>query len=398
MADYILDIMNQTSKLDWALPFQRTEAFPLDRSSLFSSLDDAKAYASGIANDERGLGGSSYIGQPISVYDVSTNTVALYIIDTNRNLKEVGSSQTGDNLSIEIINGKIQLKEFGVGYYSFVPAEVNEEGQIIKESSYVYTEGFKEGLIPKVISNNNYFSIAWYEPSESFPQLDLINIRVNAVEDNVQDIHLELEKTTTNIENIQEELKIKVNSDEVYTKEETQSIIKETVNDLDHLKRTIVDNIESIDVNAKDAERYIYMVTNGESYDEYMVINKQLEKVGDWSVDLDSYATKEELNQKASAESVTILQSSVSNLNDILKGTDSSTGLVNKVISLDTRVTNLELSGGGGSVGDNYVTKILFNSTVANLSTLINANTANIAILSDQIDVLDKHLSWQELQ
>lgn len=35
------------------------------------------------------------------------------------------------------------------------------------------------------------------------------------------------------------------------------------------------------------------MVPNVEtgSYDEYMVINQELEKVGDWSVDLSDYAT-----------------------------------------------------------------------------------------------------------
>ena len=54
--------------MDWAFPLQRTDAFPLDRSSLFSSLEDAKLYAKG-SGDERGLGGSSYVGQSISVYD-----------------------------------------------------------------------------------------------------------------------------------------------------------------------------------------------------------------------------------------------------------------------------------------------------------------------------------------
>ena len=35
MAEYIYDVVNQTSKLDWAFPFQRTGAFPIDRSILF---------------------------------------------------------------------------------------------------------------------------------------------------------------------------------------------------------------------------------------------------------------------------------------------------------------------------------------------------------------------------
>ena len=34
-----------TGKLDWAMPFQRTGAWPLDRSSMFESYEDALAYA-----------------------------------------------------------------------------------------------------------------------------------------------------------------------------------------------------------------------------------------------------------------------------------------------------------------------------------------------------------------
>mgnify|MGYP007095648723 FL=1 len=62
MAEYILNVVEQTSKLDWAMPFQRTGAFPLDRSSVFSSYADAVKYAAGAGDDERGLGGTSYVG------------------------------------------------------------------------------------------------------------------------------------------------------------------------------------------------------------------------------------------------------------------------------------------------------------------------------------------------
>jgi hypothetical protein len=79
MADYILDVMKQTAKLDWAFPFQRTGAFPIDRSSLFSSYDDAVLYATG-GEDARGLSGSSYVGQTIAVYSEADKSVTLYVI------------------------------------------------------------------------------------------------------------------------------------------------------------------------------------------------------------------------------------------------------------------------------------------------------------------------------
>ena len=67
----------------------------------------------------------------------------------------------------------------------------------------------------------------------------------------------------------------------------------------DHLKRKIVDSVEVIDVSAADAAQYIYMIAkpesaDGDKYDEYMVIGGEVEKVGDWAVDLSGYVPVEE--------------------------------------------------------------------------------------------------------
>lgn len=124
MAEYILNVAGQTSKLDWAMPFQRTGAFPLDRSSIFSSLADATKYAAGAGDDERGLGGTSYVGQTIAVYD--NETVTLYIINTDRTLKKVGTTPVGDEKTIVVAeNGTVSLK--GIAGLSFS----GEDGQAI---------------------------------------------------------------------------------------------------------------------------------------------------------------------------------------------------------------------------------------------------------------------------
>lgn len=66
------------------------------------------------------------------------------------------------------------------------------------------------------------------------------------------------------------------------------TLIATEVSKLDHLKRQKVDSVEDIDVNAEDAEMYIYMVPTTDSkennaFEEYIVIDGKIEKLGTYS-------------------------------------------------------------------------------------------------------------------
>ena len=72
-------------------------------------------------------------------------------------------------------------------------------------------------------------------------------------------------------------------------------------NKFTEIKRVIKNSIAEIDVEAEDADQYIYMVPAenaeaGDSYNEYMVIGGVLERVGDWGVDLSDYALASDVN------------------------------------------------------------------------------------------------------
>lgn len=96
MANYI----EQFSKgLDWARVFQRTDSTPLDRTSMFSSYDDAVQYASG-GNDSRGLSGTSYIGQIVTVYE--NDQVKIYKINSDRTLSSIDSQVALENIDESI--------------------------------------------------------------------------------------------------------------------------------------------------------------------------------------------------------------------------------------------------------------------------------------------------------
>lgn len=83
------------------------------------------------------------------------------------------------------------------------------------------------------------------------------------------------------------------------------------------LKRVIKNKVEDIDVNALDAERYIYMVPSGlleddNKYYEYVVIDGKVEQVGSWEVDLSAYAKTQDVNN-ALANKVDIIYYTVEN-------------------------------------------------------------------------------------
>lgn len=96
------------SKLDWAMPFQRTGDFPIDRTDLFSSYDDIIAYAKKDGSDTRKLGGTAFVGQLVINYgpgpheedNAGVDEVAAYVITAVGTspavMKLAQSSSTGD--------------------------------------------------------------------------------------------------------------------------------------------------------------------------------------------------------------------------------------------------------------------------------------------------------------
>lgn len=330
--------------MSFAKSFARLNGQPLDKSEIWYSFDEAAAYA---ATD------AAYVGQILAVIDSDNGSVKFWgIQDAAGNLEEVGAAVLGDDLSVEVVDGVIQLKGFGSEYYAYVPAERNEAGEITAPSKYVLTEGFKAGLEPRVIANaEGKMEIAWYEPgSETIEDVsanvEAINKTVDGLEnvvdeldvalnaegglvDQVEDLqtsvghaaddtlgaatglYAEIEKVNGELADITEELGTKAdtetvnnalaekaNAADVYNKTEvyTKTEVNAAIADANHLKRVVVDSVDDIDEAAADAEQYIYMVPTGlqaddDKYDEYMVIDGMVEKVGSWEVDLKPYAT-----------------------------------------------------------------------------------------------------------
>lgn len=304
-----------------ALPiaYKRGNPIPLDTTAVWYNYEEMATYAA--------EGVTAYVGQILGLVDETNKTAKAYIIlNTQGDLQEVGSAILVDETTITLSDeGVLSLKDFGVKYYKYIAETTDEETGEIISAHYIKQivnedNPWSAGLEPKVVSEDGKWVIGWYEPNPT--TIEGINSQVSTIQSTVNDLANEVSdlntavgvpanaETGTAASGIFAELDKKANIVDLYTKGEIDNAIATAVANIDHLKRVKVNSIDDIDVDALDAENYIYMVPNGltendDKYNEYMVIDGVLEKVGDWEVSLDNYITEEELNTKLSDYSTT---------------------------------------------------------------------------------------------
>lgn len=173
-----------------------------------------------------------------------------------------------------------------------------------------------------------------------------------------------------------EDLNNRINN--TYTKAETDAAIAAAAT----IKRKIINDISDIDVNATDAEKYIYMLSiinseTGNRFEEYIVVEGKVEKLGPQQVNLDNYATKEEVNNQASL---------ISSLDQIVKELNF------KVVAHETKITeNVNSIGRLNELVNSHTTSI------NNITSQLNSLSQSINTQSEEIDRLQDILTWKEI-
>lgn len=226
----------------------------------------------------------------------------------------------------------------------------------------------------------------WISISNDNDLSDIYN-SINTLEESVNGLKEVVGNKITNT-GLFAELNKKANKTDIYLKPEIDTKINEAIAAADHLKRIVVQSIEEIDLTAIDAEKYIYLLSSGNSevdnkYYEYMVVkdslgNKTVEKVGSWEVNLSDYVKKEDL----------LITSVNENNFQIISGELNLTTINIAQVNNLENILNTKLSF--TEAENNFVKKLFFESTVGNLTTLIDNN-------SKDIDLLKEKLTWQNL-
>jgi hypothetical protein len=415
---------------------KRGNPIPLDDSSVWYSYDEMATYAQ--------TGKTAYVGQILSLVDESTDSATAYIIlNEAGELLEVGSATLGDNKTITLDSGVLGLKDFGSKYYAYVEESTNEETGETIAAHYVEQEvdaehPWKAGLEPKVVSEDGQFVLGWYEPNPT--TIEGVNAQVTGIQTTVNDLTKKTQDLDKEIDAVVEEIGVPSQNKEgvvtpatgLYaelekkvTQEQVNTSIAEAIADAGHLKREVAESVEALEakVTEEGADQYIYMVANGDVYDEYMIINGKVEKIGDTKVDISGKVDKKEGYDLVSNEDIAKLQAieagaekniiqsvdgtafGITNrqltLNDIpvSKVTDLQTLLDGKVSAEDgkqlmTAVESAKLADIEEGAQKNFITAVSSEFKVGEGNLQVNA--IDISKITNLQDILDGKVSQEE--
>lgn len=295
--------------MSFAKSFARLNGQPLDKSEIWYSLEEAQAYA---------LTDAAYVGQILAVIDTENSKVDYFgIQNVSGELKSIGSTDIPEDIETTI-------------------DEIN---------NLLTAEG---GLVDQVTNIKDTIGI----PASN--------------DTSASGIYKEIEE-------VENQLDTKANAADVYSKTETDNAIAQAVAQVEHLSRKIVTSVEDIqkdiDDNNINVYRTIYLVPALEGlvndvYDEYMVIDGIIEKVGSWEVDLSNYVTNEVLTNSIAP---------LATKEEVAKKVDA-------------------IEGKGLSTND------YDNAAVTKLASIENGAQVNIInTVSDDFNLVDKHLSLKSI-
>lgn len=286
----------------------RGYAIPLDASSVWYSYDEMANYAKNSP--------IAYVGQILSLV-TEQETITYIIENVSGNLKKLGNNNNADILtdgeSIEATDGCLSLKNWKKKYQKWVASEDGTNGhyeEVILEEEAPWISG----LEPKVLNNE----LVWYEPNptlkNSITELAaIIGTKEDAAEDDtiygsIAALEFDIQKNTDNIALLQEETKqllplvggtmtgdiILPDGYKAASEKVVDIKIAAALETAGHLNRVIVDRLPPVEEANSDT---IYMVldplaTEGNIYEEYMLIENFWEKIGDTKVDLTNYLQK----------------------------------------------------------------------------------------------------------
>lgn len=332
--DIYKSVYTTGNKMDWSNAMIRGNGIPLDIYSVFDSYNAAVTFAAKNAVAYEGEVLAVTENGDTTVYVITPKLQGTVIIDeveTQVYIKEVGKATVGDDKTIVLsADGQLSLKNFGTEYYAYKETENGVE--------YEKTQGWKDGLTPKVIKVTNEqgvesFEIAWYEPSTT--TVEGLSESISNINTQIGDINKDKADRATTLAGY--------GIKDAYTKTETDNAIDTKISALGNVfnLKAVTDDITKIDVNTLNpGDVVLVKIKDASGNDieiEYVVVEedgvKRYEKFGD-------------------PTGVSGAVKRIADLEDVVG--DSTKGLVKDVSDIDGRVSTAEekITKLEGTVGD----------------------------------------------
>ena len=273
-------------KLNFAVGFNRTSAFPLDANSYFENYNDAVTAAAGAA--EVGSADSAYyIGQLLIVKD-TTEGVGLYQINAGKTLTKFGQASSADELASKIsalearcavIEGKLIL------------ATTEKDGFMSKEDK-AKLDGIAEGAQANVLEGVKVDGT----------ELEIVDKRVN--------IDLSSYAKKTEVEAVQSVVNaampkaggeftgaITVQAPTENMNPATKKYVDDAIGGITGVEFRVV---EALPETGEAGVIYLMAHSHGtqDIYDEYIWVTDKFEKIGNTDIDLSGYVTTEALSDE----------------------------------------------------------------------------------------------------
>ena len=293
-------------KLNFAVGFNRTSAFPLDANSYFENYNEAVTAAAGAA--EVGSADSAYyIGQLLIVKD-TTEGVGLYQINAGKTLTKFGQASSADELASKIsalearcavIEGKLIL------------ATTEKDGFMSKEDK-AKLDGIAEGAQANVLEGVKVDGT----------ELEIVDKKVN--------IDLSSYAKKTEVEAVQSVANaampkaggeftgaITVQAPTADMNPATKKYVDDAIGGITGVEFRVV---EALPETGEAGVIYLMAHSHGtqDIYDEYIWVTDKFEKIGNTDIDLSQYAKKAELKAEPFAVGVGETVKSISETDGII--------------------------------------------------------------------------------
>lgn len=266
-------------KLNFAVGFNRTSAFPLDANSYFETYSAAETAAAG-ATEVGKADSAYYIGQLLIVKD-TTKGVGLYQIGADKKLIKFGQASSADELAEAV--SALQTRVTTI------------EGKLILATAE------KDGLMSK----EDFVKLTNIEANAQANKIESVKVNGTALDITEKAVNIDL----SNYAKTTELNQVKATAEAAMPKaggtfegaihviaptENTNPATKKYVDDaLGNITGVKFEIVESLPETGVAGTIYLVAHAHGEKdiYDEYIWVTDKFEKIGNTDIDLSGYAT-----------------------------------------------------------------------------------------------------------